>query len=100
MILDFLRSFRDYCYNETKNSKDESYAESNHKVLFGLGFFFYYFTILPPLCVVFFMNTAYQIYSGRLQRPTPIFPNGRTGIQNSIVVNVTAEAVSNDPIFY
>lgn len=46
MLLDFLRSFRDYCYNETKHSKDEAYAESKYWLLFGLGLLFYYFTIL------------------------------------------------------
>lgn len=45
MFRDFLVSFRDYCYNETKNSKDEQYAESAHGPMFIMGLILYFLPI-------------------------------------------------------
>ena len=45
MLRDFLASFRDYCFNETKNSKDEQYAEGAHGPMFITGLILYFLPI-------------------------------------------------------
>lgn len=45
MLLQFLASFRDYCFNETKNSRDEAYAEGAHILMFIFGTIFYFLPI-------------------------------------------------------
>lgn len=42
MVIQFLASFRDYCFNETKNSRDEAYAEGAHVLMFIFGTIFYF----------------------------------------------------------
>jgi hypothetical protein len=45
MFRDFLASFRDYCYNETKNSRDHKYAEGAHGLIFIMGLILYFMPI-------------------------------------------------------
>lgn len=45
MLRDFLASFRDYCYNETKNSRDHKYAEGAHGPMFIMGLILYFMPI-------------------------------------------------------
>lgn len=49
MFKDFLRGFRDYCYNEIKNNKDQMHADSNYGMMFAGGLLLYYLTI--PLSI-------------------------------------------------
>ncbi|MET7258667.1 hypothetical protein [Dyadobacter fermentans] len=53
MLRDFLASFRDYCYNETKNSRDEQYAEGAHGPMFVMGLILYFLPI--PIWIYVFI---------------------------------------------
>lgn len=63
MIREFLISFRDYCYNETKNSQNEDYADAAYEVLFTLGTLFYYFAF-PCIVARVFYKSGFSIFSG------------------------------------
>ena len=53
MIKAFLISFRDYCYNETKNSRDEEYADRTYGFVFVSGTILYYLAIPIWVYVIF-----------------------------------------------
>lgn len=49
-LKEFLVSFRNYCFAETRNSKDENYAEGAHLQMF-ISIIFIYLCALPTLLI-------------------------------------------------